>query len=58
LTIISVITFPLTLIATIFAIDANGRPFVDMPYGFWLICGLMALGVMMMVMIFKKKNWL
>ncbi|MCX6781985.1 MAG: magnesium transporter CorA family protein [Candidatus Magasanikbacteria bacterium] len=58
LTIISVITFPLTLIATVFAIDANGRPFVDMPYGFYLICGLMALGVIMMVGIFKKKDWL
>lgn len=58
LTIISVITFPLTLIATVFAIDANGRPFVDMPYGFWLICGLMAMGVIMMVYIFKRKNWL
>lgn len=58
LTIISVITFPLTLIATIFAIDANGRPFVDMPYGFWLICGLMALCVIMMIYIFKRKHWL
>lgn len=58
LTIISVITFPLTLIATVFAIDANGRPFVDMPYGFWLICGLMALGVIMMIYIFKRKHWL
>ena len=58
LTIISVVTFPLTLIATIFAIDANGRPFVDMPFGFWIICGLMALGVIMMVMIFKRKKWL
>jgi magnesium transporter len=58
LTIISVITFPLTLIATTFAIDANGRPFVDMPYGFWLICGLMALGVIMMIYIFKRKHWL
>lgn len=58
LTIISVITFPLTLIATTFTIDANGRPFVDLPYGFWLICALMALGVIMMVAIFKKKNWM
>ncbi|MFA5128028.1 MAG: magnesium transporter CorA family protein [Patescibacteria group bacterium] len=58
LTIISVVTFPLTLIATIFAIDANGRPFVDMPFGFWIICGLMAMGVIMMVGIFKRKKWL
>jgi magnesium transporter len=58
LTIISVVTFPLTLIATIFAIDANGRPFVDLPYGFWLICLMMACGVIMMVGIFKRKKWL
>lgn len=58
LTVISVITFPLTLIATIFAIDANGRPLVDMPYGFWMICGLMFVGVLAMVIIFKRKKWL
>ncbi len=58
LTIISVVTFPLTLIATVFAIDAGGRPFVDLPYGFWLICSMMLLGVAMMIIIFKRKNWM
>ncbi|PIT88088.1 MAG: hypothetical protein COU29_03685 [Candidatus Magasanikbacteria bacterium CG10_big_fil_rev_8_21_14_0_10_36_32] len=58
LTIISVITFPLSLLAAIFAIDAPGRPFVDWPYGFWIICGLMVLGATFMISLFKKKKWL
>lgn len=58
LTIISVTTFPLTLIATIFAIDANGRPLVGLPYGFWIICGLMFIGVLSMIIIFKRKKWM
>lgn len=58
LTIISVTTFPLTLLATIFAIDAGGRPFVDHRYGFWIICSIMLIGVGTMIVIFKKKHWL
>lgn len=58
LTVISVVTFPLTLIATVFTIDAVGRPLVDLPYGFWIICGLMIVGVLVMIGIFKKKRWL
>ncbi|MDD2758396.1 MAG: magnesium transporter CorA family protein [Patescibacteria group bacterium] len=58
LTVISVVTFPLTLIATVFTIDASGRPLVDLPYGFWIICGLMIIGVLIMIGIFKRKKWL
>lgn len=58
LTIISVITFPLTLIATIFAIHAKDTPFVSGEYGFWLISGVMLLGAIVMVAVFKKKRWM
>jgi len=57
LTIISVITFPLTLLATIFAIDTPGNPFVNLPGGFWLVLVVMFFGAMGMFMIFKKKDW-
>ncbi len=59
LTIFSVIVFPLTLFATVFAIrPAGGMPFVDSPYGFWLVIELMALIALLMVYFFKKKKWL
>lgn len=57
LTIISVITFPLTLLATIFAIHAPGNPIMNMPGGFWLILALTLMGAVSMYTIFKKKDW-
>ncbi len=58
LTIISVITFPLTLIATIFAIHAPGTPFLELPYGFWVLSVVILAGAIAMVAVFKKKRWL
>jgi magnesium transporter len=58
LTIISVIVFPLTLVAAVFGMNAVGMPLVGHPYGFWLIIGLMAAGAGCMLWFFKKKGWL
>jgi magnesium transporter len=58
LTIISVVTFPLTLIATIFAIHAPGTPFVQNELGFWIIFGIIAIGGLAMVYLFKKRRWM
>lgn len=58
LTIISVTTFPLTLIATIFAIRAPGTPFVDWREGFWVISGTILFGAVAMVAVFKRKKWM
>lgn len=59
LTIISVLTFPLTLIATVFAIDARGgMPFVNHPQGFWIIVALLCAVALSMLMVFKKKKWI
>lgn len=58
LTIISVITFPLTLLATLFGVKAQGTPLVNTAGGFWLIFGLILLGAGFMVMMFKKRGWL
>lgn len=57
LTIISVITFPLTLLATIFAINTPGNPFVELKYGFFIILGVMLTGAFSMFTFFKKKDW-
>jgi magnesium transporter len=58
LTIISVVTFPLTLVATIFAIHAPGTPFVTHQLGFWIIFSIIIAGAIGMVVLFKKRKWL
>ena len=57
LTVISVITFPLTLLATIFAVHAPGNPFIDMFGGFWVIIAMMLVLALIMYTIFKKRDW-
>lgn len=58
LTMFSVIVFPLTLFAAIFAMDTGGLPFKESPYGFWIIIGLMIVIVLGMFIFFKRKKWL
>jgi len=58
LTIISVITFPLTLVAALFGIQAKGTPFINESWGFWAILGIILLGAGVMVAFFKKRKWL
>lgn len=58
LTIISVLTFPLTLIMTIFAAHAGGTPFVSHPYGFWILALLSLVGAVCMLVVFKAKKWM
>ncbi|HLD60553.1 MAG TPA: magnesium transporter CorA family protein [Patescibacteria group bacterium] len=58
LTIISVITFPLTLVATLFAVHAQGTPFLEHSFGFWILFGLTILGALFMLVIFKKRRWI
>ena len=59
LTLFSVIVFPLTLLAAIFGMNTvNSMPFMDSPYGFWNIIGIMLLGSVFMFAFFKKKKWL
>lgn len=58
LTIIAVVTFPLTMLATILAVRARGTPLVDWPGGFWIILLLTLLGAGGMLYAFRRKGWL
>lgn len=58
LTVISVVTFPLTLLATLFAIRAPGNPLINQPFGFWAILIIIIFGAVLMTAVFKKKKWL
>lgn len=59
LTIISVTLLPVNLIASIFGMNAvAGMPFIQHPYGFWVIIYMMFTLMVIMIYYFKKKKWL
>lgn len=59
LTVISVITFPITLIASIFGMNTlNAMPFIDSPFGFWRVIIVIFIIVGSMLVFFKYKKWL
>ena len=58
LTIFSVIVFPLTLLAALFAMRTSHLPFEHNPNGFWIIVGIMAICACFMLLIFKRRKWL
>lgn len=58
LTVITVITFPPTLLAGVLTIGASGTPLVDIAGGFWIIASLSVLGAGVTALFFKKKGWL
>ncbi|KND50975.1 MAG: magnesium transporter [Parcubacteria bacterium C7867-007] len=58
LTIMAFATFPLTVIAGIFGMNTVNMPFVESPWGFWIILGIMALTVLGFVSFFRFRKWL
>lgn len=58
LTIISVVTFPITLIAAVFGMNMNGMPFVNYTYGFWIVVGIMLSIAGLMLWHFKRQDWM
>lgn len=58
LTIMAFVTFPLTLLASLFGMNAISVPIVGRPYDFWIIIGIMIAGVIGMFAYFRYKKWL
>lgn len=58
LTIISITVLPVTLIASIFGMRAQGVPLVSLPYSFWVILGLMAACCLGLLSYFRRKMWM
>lgn len=54
---LSFLTFPFMLVASIFSMKTGGVPFVDHPYGFWIVVGFIATGMMSLAIYFKRKGW-
>lgn len=58
LTIFSVIVFPLTLLAGVFGMNTPGMPWMNDAWGFWKVVIIMLIGMIGMLIFFKKKKWL
>lgn len=57
LTVFSVVIFVLTLVVSMFNLDLADNPLFNHEYGFRIILGIMALGVIGLLVFFKKKKW-
>ncbi|MEI6835817.1 MAG: magnesium transporter CorA family protein [Candidatus Falkowbacteria bacterium] len=59
LTVFSVLVLPLNLLAGIFGMNTiKNMPFIDSPYGFWIILGIMFAGLISLLSIFYQKKWI
>jgi len=58
LTLLSFITFPLSLVAAILAMNTPMPEFLDRPTAFWEVFAFMILLTVGMFWLFKKKGWL
>jgi len=58
LTIMAFVTFPLSLLASIFGMNTVDTPILGIPGDFWIVMGMMGSGMVLMFIFFKKKNWL
>lgn len=58
LTIMAFITFPLTLLASIFGMNTKFLPIVGMNNDFWIIMSIMIAGMALMLAWFRHKKWL
>ena len=57
LTMMSFMTFPLVLIATLFAVDLPGVPFKEHPYGFVILIIILLAIATGFLLYFKKQKW-
>lgn len=58
LTIMSFVTFPLTFLAALFAMETSYLPIVGADGDFWIILGIMATLAISFLSFFKSRNWI
>ncbi len=54
---LSFLTFPFLLIAALFSMDTRDTPIINLPGAFWIVLGIMVLGMIGLVTYFKRKGW-
>ncbi len=57
-TILAFVTFPLSLVAAIFGMNAQHMPLIGLNYDFWVIISIMILMSLAMFTYFKYKKWM
>ena len=58
LAIISTIFMPLSFLAGLYGMNFRYMPELEWNYGYFIILGIMAVLVIGMIIVFKKKKWL
>lgn len=58
LTIMAFVTFPLTLISSVFGMNTNYLPIVGTVGDFWIVLGMMVVLALSFFVYFKRNNWL
>lgn len=58
LTVFSVIIFPMTLVATLFAVRLDGMPWHGDPWGFFKLSATLVVLALLMYLYFKRKRWI
>ena len=58
LTIVTVLVFPLTILAGLFGMNADNMPIIGGKYDFWVIVAIMLILTVGVYAFFKKKRWM
>jgi len=56
-TLLSFLTFPAMLFVTLFSMRTGGTPLIDNPDGFWIVVGIVAVGMAILGVYFRNKRW-
>jgi len=54
---LSFLTFPFMLIAALFSMNTRDTPLIATPGAFWIIFGIMVIGMIALTVYFKRKGW-
>ncbi|HEX4104238.1 MAG TPA: magnesium transporter CorA family protein [Candidatus Paceibacterota bacterium] len=54
---LSFLTFPFMLLAALFSMNTRGTPIVSLPGAFWIVFGIMIVGMITLATYFKRKRW-
>jgi magnesium transporter len=54
---LSFLTFPFMLLAALFSMNTKDTPIIGLPYAFWIVFGIMASGMIVLTVYFKRKGW-
>lgn len=57
-TIMAFVTFPLTLMSSLFGMNTENTPFVGNEWDFWIIVGIMLVAAICFFAFFRHKNWI